>query len=781
MQDAPFSLDSRKEDQPIILKDELLKYLRYWPWFLISGLLCIGLGYVYMRYAPIKWESVAKIEIIDASKEMDITSNTMAILRGNTNINLDNDIEILKSYRILSQVAVALNLDISYFKKGQIKTTEIWNPPFAITKLMSEDSIISTRIYDIVLNDSEANITNIMGEKTTVYFSSADTIPTGLPFSINMRNNARPKSYENIDFRVVLNPIKTSVLNLAKNLVVEPSNKNGQILSLILEGESKERSETILNELINKFNQDGISDRQLVSKRTLDFIDERFADLSGELDSIEGGKENFKRRNSLSYIESDAGISLQRKVETGDEASKLETQVALSELLKNAVMDQAEYGLLPVNIGLENSGVNSLVQEYNQMAIDRDKLLTSVGENHPTLINLSSQLARSKVNIFKTINVYQTQLKLSLRQLNREKSQAGQTFARLPEKEKMLRSIERQQSIKEDLFLLLLQKREEAGINYAVTAPSVKVVDYALTDDRPVSPKKKIVYSLSFLMGMFLPFIVLYFRFSLDGKIRNQSDMERLNPDVPILGEIPFIKKSKKFTVFDDRSVTAESFRILGSNLNHYLSASGLGTGKVIYVTSAIQDEGKTLVSLNLSLAYASLKKRVLLIGADLRNPQLQDYFKVDKKAIGLSDYLFEPELNWMDCIHDGIGKNAAHKVCFSGTIPASPPELLASNAFERFLDHAKTEFDYIIVDTAPCFLVADTLLIAKYADLTLFIARAGFTDKSLLKFSKELDENNQLKNMAYVINDVEFKRSKRYGYGYGNQKTSKVKGKPSY
>lgn len=781
MKESPFSLDYQEEEDSTSPKEVLFRYLRYWPWFLITVVLCVALGYAYMRYAPVIYESAAKIEIVDESKEINIAKDPMAVLTGSSSINMSNEIEVLKSYRILGQVVEALNLDISYYVKGNIKSTEIWNPPFAITKLMVEDSIGEPRTFDISLNAKEAYVSNSEGKGTTVVFNKQDSIPTGLPFNINIRDNVALEDYDGINFRVTLKPIKQAVIGLSRDLQVLPTDKNSEILSVSLKGQSIERSETILNELINKFNQDGVADRQLVSKRTLDFIDERFGFLSGELDSIEVDKEDFKRINNLSYIETDADFSLQRKTVTEDEVSELETQISLSGLLKNAVMDQSDYSLLPVNIGLENSGVNSLVSEYNEMAISRDKLITSVGTNHPTLITLSSQLERSKVNILKTINVYQTQLKLSLRQLNREKSQAGQSFARLPEKEKMLRSIERQQSIKENLFLLLLQKREEAALSYAVTAPSVKVVDYAFTNEEPLSPKKRIVYPVSALLGIMATFVFLFVRFSLDSKIRSQSDIEKLNPDIPVLGEIPFIKKGEKIMDVNSRSVTAESFRILGSNLNHYLSASGLGTGKVIYVTSAIQDEGKTLVSLNLSLAYASLKKRVLLVGADLRNPQLQDYFNADKKTSGLSDYLFEPELNWMDCIHDGIGKNAAHKVCFSGTIPASPPELLASNAFERFLDHARTEFDYIIVDTAPCFLVADTLLIAKYADLTLFIARAGFTDKSLLKFSKELDENNQLKNMAYVINDVEFKRSKRYGYGYGNQKASKVKGRPSY
>ncbi len=773
MKESPFSLDYKEPEESMALKEMVFKYLRYWPWFLLVTLISLGLGYIYLRYAPVIYESVAKIKIVDESKEIDIAKDPLSILNGKSSINLDNDIEVIKSYRILNQVVEALNLDISYYEKGSIKTKEIWNPPFAITKLIAEDSVKIAQYYDIVLDAKEAQVTDERGKTISLNFFKQDTIASGLPFSINIREEAVPADYYGINFRVILLPIKQAIFNLAKNLQIQATNKNSEILALSLKGESFERSETILNELINKFNQDGISDRQLVSKRTLDFIDDRFVYLSDELDSIEVGKEDFKRLNNLSYIESDAGISLQRKTVTADEASKLETQVELSGLLKNAVTDQSEYNLLPVDIGVDNSGVNTLVSDYNKMALEREKLMTSVGENHPTLQSLSGQLERSKVNILKTLNVYQTQLKLSLRQLNREKSQAGQSFARLPEKEKMLRSIERQQSIKENLFLLLLQKREEAAINYAVTAPSIKVVDYAVTGDKPISPKKNIIYPLLFILGIFFPFIVLYLRFTMDTKIQNKSDIEKIHPDLPVLAEIPFIKGHQSFEKIHDRSALAESFRILSANMIYLLPKTEKALGKVIYVTSSREGEGKSLLAYNLSLSFASLNKKVLLIGADLRKPQLNEYFHVGHDIKGLSDFLYDPEMNWKECIYQGDKSNKFHKVCFSGSIPINVPQLLSSDGFEHFLDLAKKEFEYVIVDTAPTMLVADTLLISKYADLTLYVVRAGRTEKKTLQFSKELSQTSRLQNMAYVVNDVAIPKNKTYTYGYESKKGS--------
>lgn len=768
MKDSRYLLDGNDPEKSLLLKDTLQKYLRYWPWFVIAVVIGLIVGYVYVRYATVTYRSVAKVKIIDETTDLNFTADPVSVLSGAPKINLDNEIEVLKSYRIISQVVEELELDVSYYELGNIKNLQIFSPPFKIVKKIEEDSLNGAQEYYVSFEDKEVSITDDTGYTVTGDPKDIKTRRNGLPFNFELSDSVNVSAYRNKNYKVVLKPRMEAVLTLTDEVGVAPTNKNSEILELSILGESTERNEAILNTIIKKFDQDGIRDRQLISKRTVDFIDERFVYLANELDSIEGNKEDFKQSNNLSYIEADAGASLQQKSIAEGQVNSLRTQVSLSRLLKETLSGEDPYALLPADIGLESPSINRLVTEYNRIALERQRLISSAGINNPALQVLSGQLERGKQNIIETVNVYQRQLEVSLNQLNRQKYQAGSMFSSLPEKEKILNAIERQQGIKESLYILLLQKREEAAINFAVTAPTLKVVDYGLTGIKPVSPDKKIVFGGALLLGIFVPFLILFLKFFFETKVRSRNDIEKIAPGIPVLSEIPYFKEDQKILKANNRSLAAESFRILSTNINYLLPEKNKKEAQVIYVTSTIKEEGKTLISMNLSLAYASIKKKVLLVGADLRNPQLHSYFKVDKSTVGLSNYLYDPTTNLHDCIYEGFGDNEYHQVCFSGSIPPNAPELLSSDAFGIFMETVKQEYDYIIVDTAPTLLVTDTLIISKYADATLFVVRAGKTDKRLIQYSKELTASKKLKNMAYILNDVSLTKDNGYNYGYG-------------
>ncbi|MBU2947823.1 GumC family protein [Zobellia uliginosa] len=767
MKEASYMLEPNDDEDSFLIKEIFLKYLKYWKWFLVMAIVGLFFGFIYLRYTTKIYASVAKIRIIDDSAQTDIASEAVSNMWGLSSINLDNEIEVLKSYRITSQVVSELQLDVNYFYKGTIKTNEIWDAPFKIKKHISEDSIISPLIYDIELEKDGFVIKNIVGEVFTAPLNLQNTLVSGLPFSIQLLDNIDVKEFENISYKVMLFPKKAVAMQLSNMLRIEPIKKKGDIIAIWLNGENAKQSEVIINTLIEKYNQDVILDRQLVSKRTLDFIDERFLYLTTELDSIEIGKQNYKQQNDLSYIENDATSALSAKSNIEEELFDLETQISLSNLLKKTVKKEDQYSLLPADVGLENSSLNALVSDYNDKSLKRAKLLNSVGESHPSLQLLNGQLERGKGNILKTVDVYQKQLRTSLYQLNQEKNRAGNKYSTLPEKEKVLRSIERQQSIKENLFLLLLQKREEAAINHAVTSSSLKIVDYALTGNGAIFPKTSLVYPFSILLGVLIPFIFLFIKFFLDDKIYNRLEITKLNSKTPILGEIPFFTETENLLSSRNRSILAESFRLLCANVNYYSANKTKEKSQIIYVTSAVKGEGKTLVAMNLAIAYSNLNKKVLLVGGDLRNPQLHRYFKNTNKALGLSDYLNGTVTDWEGNLINVEKNNSLFKVCLAGTIVSNPTELLSSVRFEQFISSAKNEFDYVIVDTAPSILVSDTALISKYADMTLFVVRAGFTNKKLIEYSKDLFDTGRLNQMCYVLNSAGLGDKNNYNYGY--------------
>lgn len=783
MKDKPYIIDFKEDDKPIAIKDILMKYLGYWPWFLVSCILFLFLGFLYARYAPASYNSVAKIKILDEATQSKVLPDDRAVVNQNVRLTLENHVEVLKSFRLLTQVVEKLGLDIEYFESDGINDIQIWTAPFEIKKAVSEEFLEKPLEYEIGMSSSAFNILDKdKGMHVVTYNSMNSSSKNDLPFEISLLENIDVEDYRDAKFKVIIHQQRQATMMLVKDLNISTSEVQSDILSLALNGQSRERSEAVLNAIIANFDLDGLEDKKLVAKRTLEVIDGRFGLLSKELDSIESGKQDFKQSENLSYIQADADVSLQKKSLAESQVLKLETQLSLSKLLKKTVDEESDYNLLPADIGLVNSGLNEMVVKYNELARERQKLLVSAGNSHPKLKSLSQQLELGKQNILSTVNVYQSQLGLSLKQNNQEKSRAGYTFSKLPEKERMLRSIERQQSIKENLYLLLLKKREEAAITYEATSPSIKVIDYGLTSIEPIWPKKTIVYPLSLLLGLFMPVLILFVRSSFDSTIRSRAEIEELNPEVPVLIEIPFFDQEKSFANANDRSGLAEAFRILSTNTDYVLKSakSKLG-GKVIYMTSAIKEEGKTLLAMNLSLAYASMGKKVLLVGADLRNPQLHSYFDVDKKVTGLSDYLANPNLKFEDCVRNGFAEKTTHNLCLSGAIPENAPVLLSSQRFGEFMEKAKQKFDYVIVDTAPTMLVTDTLLISKYADVTLFAVRSGLTDKRLLQFSKELNTDKKLHNMAYILNAVGQSKEYNYNYGYGYGYDSNTTPKPWY
>ncbi|WP_411893507.1 GumC family protein [Winogradskyella sp. A2] len=763
------SMMAFQEEESIDLKKEVKRYLNFWPWFVLAIIVALFGAYVYLRYAPKIYQTTAKVKILDESDGLELPTSAFIFKR--SNINLENEIEIITSYIIIERVVRERNLNTSFFEEGTIQTSQVATLPYEYEQLIHPDSITQNSTFKVIVEDSKFTVINMATEKSYDFENhNTKTATHNLPFNIRHNPNNDFEEIRGTTFLINFNSIKRSALGLKSQIEVEAIGEQSDLLQLSIKGESFELSESIINSLLDVFNKDGISDRQLVSQRTIDFIDNRFEFLASELDDIEVDRQNFKQNNNLVDLVADAELGLEQRTKSDEEVFRIENQLALAELLNDALSTKDILGLLPANIGLDNQGINDLINEYNTAILDRDKLASSGGLNNPTVKLAINTINDLKSNITRSLKSYIAQLKVSQGQIkSRNKRFIGQV-SKIPEKEKLLRAIERQQKIKESLYLLLLQKREEAAINLAITEPSIKVVENALSSVNPISPKTGIIYAGAFLAGLLIPFGFLYIMFMLDTKLHGKGDITAITTSIPVIAEIPDLKKKENLVFVDpnDRSVLAESFRILSSNVDYILPVRDNEKSKIIYCTSTIKGEGKTLVSLNLSLALSSINKRVLLIGADLRNPQIHSYISEEKHKPGLSNYLHDIEFNWRDAIISGFEKHPNHHIILSGSIPPNPAHLLTNGRFKDLIEEAKEDYDYIIVDTAPTILVTDTLLISQLADATIYIARANYTEKNLLNYSKELHESGRLKNMAYVLNSVGASKSYGYGYNYG-------------
>lgn len=755
------------------IKQEILKYLTFWKWIVLSVIIALVASFFYLRYANNIYRTVAQIKILDnQDSSFKLPTDNISIF-GRVEINLENEMVIMKSSRIIGSVVDSLNLTTEIYAVGNIKSIEMWeNAPFKVVWAKEQDSLATKEtVFQIEIT---TNGYQIKGDNKEYKFGETN-FETAIPCKIILKNSNLLHNKIGSEYLINLKKRKAAIQEISNSITLDYIVKQSDILSLSLNGLNQEKINAIVNTLIAVFNQDGIQDRQLVSKKTLEFVDERFKFLFSDLDSIETSKANYKKDKELSYVEADAGVLMQNNYESKSKLETANTQIALSKLMANAISATKGFELLPANIGIENGEVNGLITSYNEQILKRNKLITSGGgESNPLVKEASNGALQIKNNIKTSIVGYQNVLQLNRNEANKITNTYKEKYSKVPFNEKGVHAIERQQSIKESLYILLLQKREEAAINLAIINPSVKVVDYANFSELPIAPEPQIIFITALLIGLLIPIIVIYIYYLFDNKINTKDDLERLLPEVPVIAEIPFIENDIKTIQFLDRSILSESFRILRTNINYISPKTNNGT--VLFVTSTIKGEGKTFVSLNLAITLSTLGKKVILVGADLRNPQLHKNLDFERPSLkGVTNYLYDTSVKIDDIkVNHLTETNLNFDIIFSGIIPPNPAELLSNGRFETLLNEIKADYDYIIVDTSPTLLVADTTLITHLADTVLYVTRANYTEKKLLKFIANLKNLNAIKNMGLILNNVGqnkgygYSYSYNYGYGYG-------------
>lgn len=778
------------QEEEINLREELERYLKHWPWFVVGALICVVLAFTYLKITTPVYHTLASIIIKDEkakspSSEMAAFAD-LGLLGGMGTNSIENEIGILRSKRMMSEVVKALNLNVSYFDENAIKSPELYlNTPYFVQVIKIDENALA-KYSEEISNEFKISIKKsddfkFINTESGETFNGKLGKPFSLPFAeiILIKNTEFEIGEKNEipDLIVKFSNLESVVSNLREKLQVNLTDKNSSLIELGLDNSVKAKAQDILDQLIFEYNHEAIEDKNLVARNTATFIDERLQIITGELDSVEIGKEEFKEANQLTNIQTESEMFIENISEYNKQREEIGTQLELANTMIGFLKSDSESDLLPVNLGIQVESVNRSIEEYNNLVLERNRILSGSTTKNPVVKRLNSQIEQMRGNVLAGFERIRSNLKVSMRQLERQGSVINSKISAVPAKERQYRGIERQQNIKESLYLFLLQKREENSLSLAVTAPKAKIVDRAFSSVEAVSPKPGIILLAAIILGMLIPLLIIYVKTLLSNKVKSREDLEKQANDIPIVGEIPRVeKKDSEMVIRNDRSVLAESFRILHTNLQYLINKSKKDNGYTIFVTSTVKGEGKTLVSFNLAVTLAYTNKRVLLVGADLRNPQLQRFETDAREHIGVSDYLANDNINLKDLIRESNSSNPNLQLLPSGSIPPNPSELWRRDKTEEMFKELETLYDYVIVDTAPSLLVTDTFLINKWADLTLYVVRAGYTEKKLINFAKDAKQDGKLHDVSFVLNDVKlanFGYGNKYGYAYGEEQKS--------
>lgn len=776
-------------NQALSLKDQINQYLRYWPWFIISVFIFLLLGFVYLRYASKEYVASTKILIKDTQSGGGLSElsalGDIDVLGGSFN-TVENEMEILNSNKLINDVVSNLDLNIVYTRTGNIKSTNIYkNSPIKLSILNDSLSNTISESIDLMIryvDETKFDIKffedlNYVTHDYGASFKLAELNLLVVPDFDHSRGSSQTNEVEDKNWKdllVSIKPINDVTKSLKSKLNISKADKRGSVLEITLVDPVKEKAEDILNNLVVVFNEDAIKDKNQVAQNTAKFIDERLADIQKDLDSLERGIQTFKTTERLTDLVAESALNLQSSAGITRELIESKTQLEIARLIKDK-LNKESYDFIPENIGLQNLNIQQASSSYNSLVQEYNRYKDNATADNPILKRLKDEIDSLKQAILLSLNNTINSIEIQKQSLTRELGSVSGKISTVPENERIARYIERDREVVEAIYLLLNEKKETTAISLAVTAPKAKIVDFALASKDPVSPKPKIVYLAMMLIGFILPGAIIYGRSIFYNKIESRNDVERGLPNANILGEVPKLDKdSVDYIVPNDRSVLAESFRIIRTNLQYKLNALNHDGTKIILVTSTIKGEGKTLVSYNVSNTFAYSGKKVLLIGGDIRNPQLHRYLpNVSKRTKGVTEYLTNDQLTVEElAMTSKVNPNL--DIILSGAIPPNPAELWMQDRTKDLFEEAKSLYDLVIIDSAPTILVTDTLLINKYADVTTYVTRANYTDTTLLEFVADTIDDGKLSNVAVVVNNVKlanFGYGNKYGYAYGEEK----------
>ncbi|MDM8155769.1 polysaccharide biosynthesis tyrosine autokinase [Bacteroides gallinaceum] len=777
--DEFFQEDEKRVDYKAIL----FEYLLYWP--VIVGVLVLFLGgaYVYLRYRTPVYSVSSTVLIKQGDKTKPNSSSALASMQdlGMLSManNFDNELEILQAYTLIKKVVTTLNLYIDYTADGgfgynpvlyKSSPVQVWMAPEEAEKLPSAlqiqmecqpgGKIDATLDYQVkkekyTLKKSFAKLPAVFITPVgTLNFSLAtDTALAGLDETLKLSAVVAPPS-------VVADSYKA-------RLSAEPTGEFTSIVRLTYRDASVHRGIDFLNMLVALYNSEANEDKNQVATRTAQFIDERIRIINAELGTTENELAEYKQRAGLTDLSTDAQLALKESSEYDKQRAENTNQLRLIGFLRSYIDNpKNRYEVIPANVGLTDDALANVIAQYNELLVERKRLLRSSNENNPMLINLDTSIAATRNTVLTTVENVEKGLQITRNNLDLQASKYQSRISQAPQQERELISITRQQEIKANLYLMLLQKREENAITLAATANNGRIVEEPRLGGL-VAPNARNIYMVAFVLGLFFPLAGIYLSRLLRFKIEGRADVERIT-GASIVGDVPLVALAKEHPIVirpNENGLMEEVFRNVRTNIQYMLQESQ----KVILFTSTIQGEGKSFNAANLAVSFAFMDKRTVIVGMDIRKPRLGRIFGFSGKLPGITQYLASPSSVDLLSLCQPTSVSPNLFVLPGGAVPPNPTELVARKSLEQAIDILKQHFDYIILDTAPVGLVTDTRLIARVADISVYVCRADYTHKSDFELVNELEQEHKLPNLCVLINGINMdKRKNGYYYGYG-------------
>lgn len=765
---------SNKNDQGLNIVDLFMYLASQWKWFLLSILICGGIAWYNYARAPLVYFRSATVIIKDPSNKAS-TSGLDRFDNFINKVNVANEILQFRSKKLMREVVQRVHADVSYQIKDGLRSNELYNESPVLVSLpdaLPEQSFSFTMTLKDAKTVTLSDFSGIEAKPSyEVALNDTVAIIEGMNVVVTATNYLRD-SWLNTPIRVQKLPVE-SMVNYYKNaLGIQQEEEEASILTLALKDSSPARAEDVLNTLITVYNEEAIKEKNQVAVNTANFINERLIIIERELGNVESNLESFKQRNQIVDIASSAGMYMTESQKYNADAMELETQLRLANFIKDYLTDPSkETDLIPSNTGISDMNIENQISLYNAAKLKRDHLIDDSSVNNPVVQELNNSLRAMKQSIIRAVDNMIVSLNVKRNDAQNREMRAQDRVTAIPTKERQMLSIERQQKIKEALYLFLLNKREENALSQAMADNNARVIDGAEGSNAPISPNRNRILLLGLLVGIALPGAVCLAILFMDTRVHGRKDIEGVT-SVPYLGEIPLDKEAmkdhrKKVMAVKEQGddIVSEAFRILRTNMA-FLSKKDK-PAQVITFTSFNIGAGKTFIARNLSMSLAYMKKRVVMVDLDIRKGTLSRHF--GHYHVGVTNYLSDNTVK----VDDIIQHQEGFDLIPAGILAPNPAELLMDNRLDELMNELRTRYDYIIADNVPVGLIADATIANRIADLTIFVVRAGKLDRRQLPDIEKLYQEKKLKNMALVLNGANPERhgygySYGYGYGYG-------------